>query len=265
MAEPPQIDTSVPHPARVYDYLLGGKDNFEADRAAAKDAMAAFPPMAQSARANRRFLSRVVRYLAAEAGIRQFLDIGAGLPTAENVHEVAQAVAPESRVVYVDNDPIVLMHARALLNSSPEGATGYIDADARDPALILRGARRTLDFAQPVAVLLFAILHLVPDSADPRGIVHALMDAAPAGSYLAISHAAADMRPEAVEGVRRLAERNPGVQGALRGHGQVAAFFDGFDLVEPGVVPVAKWRPASDLEAAAPGMLWGGVARKPAR
>lgn len=263
VTEPPKIDTSVPHPARVYDYWLGGKDNFEADRVAAEAAITLFPPTAQSARANRAFLSRVVRYLADEAGIRQFLDVGTGLPTAENVHEVAQAVVPESRIVYVDNDPIVLLHARTLLTSSPEGATDYIAADLRDTELILREARRTLDFTRPVAVLLLAILHFIPDSENPHEIVRTLRDAAPAGSYVAISHLAPDIHPEIVEGVRQMNEHNPQMQFILRDRDQVAAFFDGLDLVEPGVVPISKWRPSSEIEAVAPGVLWGGVARKP--
>ena len=263
VAEPAKIDTSVPHPARVYDYLLGGKDNFEADRAAAEAAIVLFPPTAQSARANRTFLSRVVRYLTAEAGVRQFLDIGTGLPSAENVHEVAQAVAPESRIVFADNDPIVLLHARVLLKSSPEGATDYVDADLRDPERILREARRTLDFTQPVAVLLLGILHFIRDSEDPSGIVRTLVDAVPAGSYLAISHLAPDIHPEIVEGMRRMNEQNPRMHFELRERDQVTAFFDGLDLVEPGVVPISKWRPRSEAEAEAVGTLWGGVARKP--
>ena len=180
MASAPNIDTSAPHPARVYDYWLGGKDNFEADRQAAEAAMEIFPYTVQSARACRRYLARVVRFLAAEQGIRQFLDIGAGLPSADNVHEVAQTAAPDSRIVYVDNDPIVLVHARALLTSSSEGSTSYIDADLRDSDRILDEAQRSLDFSQPVAVMLMAILHFIPDAADPAGIIRTLMAPLPA-------------------------------------------------------------------------------------
>ncbi len=208
-----------------------------------------------------------MRYLAAEAGIRQYLDIGTGLPSAENVHEVAQAIAPESRIIYVDNDPIVLVHAQVLLTSSPEGVTDYIDADLRDPERILREARRTLDFSQPVAVMLLGILHFVRDSEDPHGIVRTLMDAVPAGSYLALCQLAPDIDPEIVPGINymnEMNENNPGMYFSLRDRGQVTAFFDGLDLVEPGVVPVSQWRPRSQGEAAAAGTLWGGVARKPA-
>jgi hypothetical protein len=260
--QPPQIDTSIPHSARVYDYLLGGKDNFEADRVVARAAMEAFPPTADSARANRVFLSRAVRYLADEAGIRQFLDIGSGLPSAENVHEVAQAIAPASRVVYVDNDPIVLAHARALLRGSPAGKTAYLHADLRDPGPILADAAKTLDFTQPVAVLLLGILHFIPDSDDPAGIVKTLVDALSAGSYLVISQLASDIDPAMTAGVRVMKEKGRDLGFILRDKAQVTAFFDGLNLVEPGVVPIAKWHPATLAQAQAPGTLWGGVARK---
>jgi hypothetical protein len=260
--EIPRIDTSVPHPARVYDYWLGGKDNFEADRAAGEAALAAFPQTVQSARANRAFLSRIVSYLAGEAGIRQFLDIGAGLPTAENVHEVAQSIAPDSRVVYVDNDPIVMLHAQVLLTSQPEGATGYVEEDLRNPESILRKARRILDFTRPTAVLLFTTLHFIPDPEDPHGIVRTLMDAVPDGSYLAISHVPSDMSPELLAMMKQMSERNPNVIVTPRDHATVTSFFDGLELVEPGVVEIARWRPRWEGEANAPGMLWGGLARK---
>ena len=193
-AEPPKIDTSVAHIARVYNYWLGGEDYFAADREAGDETLLVYPDMYSSVRANRAFLKRTVRFLAAEAGIRQFLDIGTGLPSADNTHEVAQAVAPESRVVYVDNDPIVLAHARALLASSPHGATGYLDADARDPGAIITEARRLLDFGQPVAVLLVAILQFVADEDDPYGLIAQLLGAVPSGSYLVISHVPSDMQ-----------------------------------------------------------------------
>jgi hypothetical protein len=243
--------------------FLGGKDNFEADRIAAEAAIQAFPRTAESARAARAFLRRVVRFLAAEAGIRQFLDIGTGLPSGENVHQVAQSVAPEAKIVYVDNDPIVLLHAKALLTSSAEGTTAYLDADLRDPGKIFSEAAKTLDFDQPVAVLLLGILHNVGDEDDPYGIVRMLMQAVPAGSYLTICHLTADIYPELAEFARALNERQLDAPLVLRDHAQVTSFFDGLKLVDPGVVQLSKWRPQSELESAA-AALWGGVARKPA-
>ena len=263
VADPAKIDTSTPHPARVYDYWLGGKDNFEADRQAARAAIKIFPHTVQSAVACRAFLARVVHYLAGEAGIRQFLDIGTGLPSGDNVHEVAQSAAPDSRIVYVDNDPIVLLHAETLLTSSAQGATAYLDADVRDTGRILAEAARTLDFGQPVAVLLFAIMHFIPDAQDPAGIVRTLMDPLPPGSYLAIGHHTADIHPEMEEFARHMSERNPEFRATLRSRAQVTGFFGGLELVPPGVVQISKWRPRSDLEAKAQAALWGGVARKP--
>jgi S-adenosyl methyltransferase len=199
------FDARVAHPARVYDYWLGGKDNFEADRIAGEQTIAAYPAIRASARANRAFLARSVRFLAGQAGLRQFLDLGTGLPTASNTHEVAQAIAPESRIVYVDNDPLVLSHARALLTSSPQGATAYLDADLRDTGQILEQAARTLDFTKPVAIMLLAILHYIPDLDQARQIVARLVSAVPPGSYLAISHAASDIAPEQMaEMIRRM-------------------------------------------------------------
>jgi hypothetical protein len=255
------IDTSVSNPARVYDYLLGGKDNFEVDRVTAHAGMAAFPQIAQSARANRVFLGRVVRFLA-ESGIRQFLDIGTGLPSMNNVHEVAQSVAPASRIVYVDNDPVVLMHAKALLRSTPQGATTYVDADMRDTEKILRQAALTLDFGQPVAVQLFGILHFLAGDDEAGRIVTTLMEAMPAGSYLAICHLTADFHPQMSELARRVNEKQPNAPLVLRDRGQITALFDGLEMVPPGVVQASKWRPDSELEAAAPAALWAGVARK---
>ena len=259
----PEINSSVPHPARVYDYWLGGKDNYKADRDAAEEAIKIFPRAVESARACRAFLSRVVSYLTAEAGIRQFLDLGSGLPSAQNVHEVAQSIAPESRVVYVDHDPVVMLHARALLRSSPAGATGYIQADLRQPEAILAKAAETLDFSQPVAVLLLAVLHLVTDAQDPAAIIAAVMDAAAPGSYLAIGHHTDDLYPEMRAFAARMSELNPGIPATLRGRRQVRDLFAGLDLVEPGVVQISRWRPQSDREAQAAAALWGGVARKP--
>jgi hypothetical protein len=260
----PKINTSVPHPARVYDYYLAGKDNFEADRVAAEAGLKAFPKTAESARAARAFLRRVVRFLTAEAGIRQFLDIGTGLPSGENVHQVAQSLAPDARIVYVDNDPIVLLHAQALLNGNPEGAVAYLDADLRNPEKILGDAAKTLDFSQPVALLLLGILHNVGDEYDPHGIVRGLVQAIPAGSYLAVCHLTADIYPELADWAKALNEQQLNTPLVLRNHAQVTSFFEGLDLVEPGVVQLSKWRPQTELEAAAAAALWGGVARKPA-
>jgi hypothetical protein len=262
--EIPKINTNVPHPARVYDYFLGGKDNFEADRVAADAATKAFPRTAESARAARAFLRRVVRFLAAEAGIRQFLDIGTGLPSGENVHQVAQSTAPEARIVYVDNDPIVLLHAQTLLTSSPEGAVAYLDADLRDPEKILDEAAKTLDFGQPMAVLLLGILHNIGDQDDPYGIVRKLVQTMTGGSYLAICHLTADIYPELAEWARVLNERQLDAPLVLRDHAQVTSFFEGLELLEPGVVQLSKWRPRSEVESSAAAALWGGVARKPA-
>ena len=235
----PAVDTSVAHSARVHDYWLGGKDNFAADRAAGDAVMEAYPGIVMSVRANRAFLSRVVRFLTAEAGIRQFLDIGTGIPASNNTHEVAQSVAPECRIVYVDYDPVVLSHARALLTSAPEGVTNYIDADLRDPSKILQEAARTLDFSQPVAVMLIAIMHLIVDADDPYGIVGQLMAAVPAGSYLALPRWPPTSRPSGWP-------RRPGGTTGSRTRRSGTAltrksshFFDGLDLVEPGVVAVS--------------------------
>jgi S-adenosyl methyltransferase len=258
----PEIDTSVAHIARVYDYWLGGKDNFAPDRAAAEAAMREDPNVVEGVRGNRAFLARAVRYLTGQAGIRQFLDIGTGIPAADNTHEVAQDLAPGSRVVYVDNDPIVLAHARALLTSATEGATAYLDQDLRNVGEIVRAAGATLDFSQPVAVMLIGILHCIPDEDDPAGIIRRLMDAVPAGSYLAISHPANDLN---APGVRRLASRLNELMPMklrFRSRAEIAVFFDGLDLVEPGLVRVPEWRPARDADVANPAALWGGVARK---
>jgi hypothetical protein len=256
------FDTSVAHPARVYDYWLGGKDNFAADREAAEQVIAANPQVLPGVRANRAFLGRVVRYLADEAGVRQFLDIGTGLPTADNTHEVAQQVTPQCRVVYVDNDPIVLAHARALLTSTAEGATAYVDSDLRDTETVLRGAADTLDFSQPVAVMLLMILQYIPDAEDPWGIVARLMDAVPAGSYLAVSDTAADIDAEAVaESARRYNQRLGSVRQTRRSKAEFTRFFDGLDLLDPGVVPLPEWRAVP-----APGQripAYAAVGRKP--
>ncbi|OKI81698.1 SAM-dependent methyltransferase [Micromonospora sp. CB01531] len=237
------LDTSVPHSARLWNYLLGGKDNFAADREAAEQVLAFMPELVQSARFNREFLGRAVRHLAGEAGVRQFLDIGTGLPTANNTHEVAQATAPESRIVYVDNDPMVLVHARALLTSSPEGATDYIEADLRDPELILAEARRTLDFDQPVAIMLLGIVNFIVNDEEAIRIVRRLVDAVPTGSYLVLSHPTREVNAEAVD--RALAMWNEGgaAQMAVRTPAAIGRYFDGLELLDPGLVTCSRWRP----------------------
>jgi S-adenosyl methyltransferase len=260
--KPVAFDTSVAHMARVYDYWLGGKDNFAADREAAQQAIAANPGILTDVRANRAFLAHAVRYLAGECGIRQFLDIGTGIPTANNTHGVAQSVAPGCRVVYVDNDPVVLSHARALLTSDPAGATDYIDADLRDTREILDSAARTLDFGRPVAVTLLAILHLIPDADDPRGIVGTLMAAVPPGSYLVISHPAGDIRTAAVaEMARRVNARLGPTRGTMRDQAAVTRLFGGLELLDPGIVQPQLWRPAGSIPEAEVA-VWSGVARK---
>jgi hypothetical protein len=258
----PDFDTSVPHIARVYDYWLGGKDNFAADRELGERTLQAYPNLVFSVRTNRAFLARTVRFLAAEAGVRQFLDIGTGIPTASNTHEVAQRTAPESRIVYVDNDPIVLSHARALLTSKPEGACAYLDADLRDPDKILASAADTLDFTKPVAVMLLTVLQFAPGD-EAEAIVRRLMDACGPGSFVTISHPASDIDAEPHgEMVRRMNESLPD-KVTLRDRAGVTRLFGALELMEPGVVRVPQWRPDSDLAAASPAVLWGGVARKP--
>ena len=261
--EPPKVDTTVAHIARVQDYWLGGKDNFAADRAAGEQGIAAFPDMVASVRATRAFLARTVHYLARAAGIRQFLDIGTGIPTANNTHEVAQDVAPESRIVYADNDPVVLSHARALLTSRREGATAYIDADLRSTGHILAEAARSLDFGQPIAVMLVAVLQFIPEDNDPHAIVAQLLAAVPSGSYLVIAHPASDIEANAMADMAKRLNQLMAQQVALRSHAEVSRFFEGLTMVEPGVVRAPQWRPGSDLEAASASTMWGGVGRKP--
>ena len=262
--ELPQLDITTAHIARVYDYWLDGKDHFAVDREAGDKTVQAYPDMLSSVRANRAFLRRTVRYLAAEAGIRQFLDIGTGLPSADNTHEVAQGVAPESRVVYVDNDPVVLAHARALLTSGNGGATGYLDADARDIGKILTESRQLLDFSQPAGVMLVAILQFIEDKDDPYRLVAQLVEAVPPGSFVVISHPPSDMQRLAPGLAEALAELSQVMAQRVtpRSREQVTRFFDGLELIEPGVVPIQQWRPDSDAEAAARAGMWGGVGRK---
>jgi hypothetical protein len=238
----PRFDPGFAHPARVYNVWLGGKDHFPADRKAAEEVAAHRPQVVAGARANRAFLARVVRYLAGQRGVRQFLDIGPGLPAPGNTHEVAQAFDPHSKIVYVDNDPLVLSHARALLTSSREGTCEYIDADLHDPETILKDAARTLDFTQPAAVMLVAVLHFIPD--DPAEFVDVLAGALAPGSFVAISHLTSDFAPDAV--ASGVAAYNALVPAGItaRTHAQVTALFGGLPLVAPGIVPVAEWRPA---------------------
>jgi hypothetical protein len=261
----PPLDTSVAHPARICDFWLGGKDSFAVDRRAAEAGIKAFPDAVLSVRANRAFLARAVSYLAAEAGIRQFLDIGTGLPSEDNTHEVAQAVAPECRVVYVDNDPVVLLHAHAMLTGTTAGTTGYIDADLRDPGKLLRDAASLLDLSRPVAVLLFGILHFIQDDEGPHQIVNMLMNAVPAGSYLAVSHLAKDLFPDQMPAFAHAVSEYSSVDILLRDKAEVSRFFRGLELVEPGVVQVSKWRPRTRLEIDAPAAFWGGIGRKSSR
>jgi hypothetical protein len=260
---PAAVDPSVPHVARIYDYLLGGQANFEVDREAARRAADAYGGIDRAradARANRDFLGRVVRWLALEAGVKQFLDLGTGIPGGDNVHAVARGVAPESRIVYVDHDPIVVAHAHQLLHGVER--TTFLPLDLRDPRAILGQAADTLDFSEPVGVLCVAILHVLTDDEDPYGVVGTLMDAVASGSYLAVSHLASDVEAQGVgEGVRRANERLAGNYVA-RSRREVTRFFDGLALVEPGVVQVDRWR-AEPEPGAAERIFWGAVARKP--
>lgn len=263
-----EIDTSVPNAARVYDYLLGGTANFAVDREAAEANNAVLPGGTDAARAevraNRDFLGRAVRYLVGEPGIRQFLDIGTGIPSDDNVHAVAQEAAPESRIVCVDYDPVVLAHAHELMTSSPEGAANFLHGDLRDPQRILAEAAKTIDFDQPVALMLLGLMYLIPEDDDPYGIVEELVAALPSGSYVAISHITGDFNPEMVQLVERL-NQTMAEPFTLRTRDQFARFFQGLDVVEPGLVQVNTWHtelgptpPGGDLVA-----YYVGVARKP--
>jgi hypothetical protein len=241
------FDTTVMHPARRYNYWLGGKDNFAADRASGDNVAAAFPGIRAAAKANRAFLGRAVRFLTGEAGIRQFLDIGTGLPTAYNTHEVAQHLAPESRIAYVDNDPIVLSHARALLTSTPEGRTAYVDVDAREPERVLAAIKREiLDFAEPVAILLIAVLHFFSDDRLAGHVVDTFMATAAPGSYLVVSHAAAGLlKPDEEQQLRTIVAAE---DFRLRTLQEIAAFCTDLEVIEPGIVPVQRWRPDPEQE-----------------
>jgi len=261
---PAAIDTTVPHSARIWNYWLGGKDNYEVDRMAGDQFIQAFPEIAVIARASRAFMGRAIRYLAAGPGVRQFLDIGTGLPTFDSTHEIAQQVAPESRIVYVDNDPVVLLHAQTLLVSAPEGATAYIDADMREPQRIVAAAAETLDFRQPVAVIFLGVLGHVPDDDEAVSIVRRVMDAVPSGSYLVLADGTNVVHGEQGEVAQDEYNESGAEPYTLRSPGQLARFFDGLDMVAPGLVSVPRWHPEPSV-IGIPDELdqFGGVGRKP--
>jgi O-methyltransferase involved in polyketide biosynthesis len=259
----PSLNTGVAHPARICDYWLGGHNHFKADREAAELAIAANPMIVLDVRANRRFLARIVSYLIEDAGIRQFLDIGSGLPTEPNIHEVAQSLAPESRVVYVDNDPVVSRHAHTLLASDRTGTTQFVLADFRQSHGILAHAMHTLDLDQPVALILSLVLHLIPPEDHPRDLLAALLRPLPPGSHVVIAYPASDVRSAAVaEMTRRLNERMGGVRGTPCARAEVAKFFDDVELLEPGIVQPQRWRPTGPITGAEV-PIWVGVGRKP--
>ncbi|MFD8724171.1 SAM-dependent methyltransferase [Streptomyces sp. NPDC059629] len=259
---PPPVDTSRPHPARMYDYYLGGKDNYPVDSEAADRVMSLFPEIGTGARINRTFMNRACRLLA-ERGIRQFLDVGTGIPTAPNLHQVVQEVAPAARVVYVDNDPIVLRHAEALLRSTPEGRTGYIQADAREPEKIIEGAGEILDLDQPVALSMVALLHFLSDEHRPYDLVESLLDSLPSGSHLVLSHVTGDFDPETWEKIVGI-YRESGVPAQVRSRAEFTRFFEGLELVEPGIQVATDWHPEpGDRKPHSPVPLYVGVARKP--
>ena len=264
---PRGIDISVAHPARRYDYWLGGKDNFPADRESAEAIAAVFPTVRLAAVENRHFLQRAVRYLAGEAGIRQFLDIGTGIPTADNTHEVAQGIAPESRVVYVDNDPIVLAHARALLTSSTEGRTTYLDADLREPETILGhpALRQTLDLSQPVALMMVAILHFFSREDQPHRIAERLLSELAPGSYLVASHGTADLLTQEARAAVPVINAAGRVPYIPRSKAEFARFFDGLEFVPPGIVSVSEWRDDEPPPRPTPEeiAIYGAVGRVP--
>jgi S-adenosyl methyltransferase len=263
---PDGIDITIPQPARFWDYLLGGKDNYPIDREVGEQVLAIFPDLLDAARADRGFLVRVVRYLVEEAGIRQLLDIGTGLPTVNNTHQVAQATASECHIVYVDNDPMVLVHARALLTSSKEGRTDYLHADVRDPERILHESTRTLDFTQPIALMLLGIINYIIDSAEAHAIVKRLVNALPPGSYLAMSHPTAEIHSEAIETSIEQYNASGAPPIRTRSRQELTEFFDGLELLEPGVVSCSLWRPnRTDLGTPIEVTQYCGLARKPYR
>jgi O-methyltransferase involved in polyketide biosynthesis len=258
------IDVTVPHSARIWNYWLGGKDNYEVDRAAGDEFIKVFPAIVEIARASRQFLIRAVTYLAGEAGVRQFLDVGTGLPTSDNTHEVAQRIAPSARIVYVDNDPMVLAHARALLTSSPEGTTAYIHADMRDPAGILAAAAQQLDFRQPIALILNGVLGHIPRLDEARAIARQLVDGLPSGSYLSLSDGTSAYAGRPAEEAQEGYNDSGAIPYVLRTPDEMAGFFEGLIMVEPGLVSCSRWRPENP-EAGLPAEVdaFGAVARKP--
>jgi hypothetical protein len=264
LSPPGDLGGTVAHPARIWDYWLGGKDNFAADREAGDRVLEAMPSMQATVRATRHFLITAVHHLAADLGIRQFLDVGTGLPTANNTHEVAQRAAPDSRIVYADNDPIVLAHARALLTSDPAGATAYIDADLRDTGKILAEARAVLDFGQPVALVLLQILHFIVDADDPYGIVAQLLEPLAPGSYLVLAHATLDLAtPGVLEAVERY-NRSSAVHSTQRTRAEFARFFAGLELIGPGIAPLGHWQPGPVDQLPGQGLpVFTAVGRKP--
>ncbi|MGC5344565.1 SAM-dependent methyltransferase [Streptomyces sp. DT171] len=259
-----RVRSDIAHNARVWNYWLGGKDNYSVDRAVGDQVTGMYPSIGEVARADRAFLGRVVRHLAGEAGIRQFLDIGTGLPTADNTHEVAQRTAPDARVVYVDNDPIVLAHARALLTSTPEGVTEYIDADAHHPERILDAVEPTLDLTRPVAVMMLGILNFVLDTDEALSVVRELMAPLPSGSYLVLTHPTLELGGEGNDAAMRFWNENATPPITARSRAEFAAFLEGLEIVEPGIVSCARWRDEpSGGGAPADVAQFGAVARKP--
>jgi O-methyltransferase involved in polyketide biosynthesis len=257
-----RLNAQVPHSARLWNYWLGGKDNFASDRAAGDEIARMLPSIVDLAVADRAFLGRMVRHLVADRGIRQILDIGTGLPTADNTHQVAQSIAPETRIVYVDNDPLVLVHARALLTSTPEGQTSYIEADLNDPQAILQKAQRTLDFSEPVAITLLGIMHFIRDDDEARNVVRQLADAMPSGSYLAIAHGCHDINRAEADKIVSFWNEHGTPKIKYRSSAEIARFFDGLELLEPGIVPCSRWRPGPedpDIDV----NQYCGVGRKP--
>jgi hypothetical protein len=259
-----KIRSHVPHTARIWNYWLGGKDNFAADREVGDRVREIFPVVVELARADRLFLGRAVRYVGVEAGIRQFLDIGTGLPSQDNTHEVAQLVAPESRIVYVDNDPLVLVHARALLTSSAEGATDYIEADLHDPDTILREAAKTLDFSQPVAIMLLGIMHFISDDDELQHIIDRLLAAVPSGSYVVVANTTTAVNGEATAEAVRVWNLDAEPKLKLRTPERIAEFFDGLEVVEPGWVSCSRWRAEPEYDGSLPVEVdqWCGIVRK---
>ena len=269
MADEPVLEddlkADVPHTARIWNYWLGGKDNFAVDRRVGDEVREIFPVVIELARADRLFLGRAVRYLTGEAGVRQFLDIGTGLPTQDNTHEVAQAMAPEARIVYVDNDPLVLAHARALLTSSDEGVTEYLHADLHDPDTILRAARSTLDFARPVAVMLLGIMHFISDDEQLQQIIDRLVEAIPSGSYIAVANTTTAVNGDTTAEAVRVWNIDAQPKLKLRSPEQIAGFFRDLEVVEPGWVSCSRWRAVPDPDGNLPIEVdqWCGVVRKP--